>query len=40
MHPVPEGMSEDDANAWRSRLADVWRFDKTNGGDGFSSRRR
>lgn len=28
MHPVPEGMTEADAAAERSRLADLWRFDK------------
>ncbi|KAF8542954.1 hypothetical protein BDD12DRAFT_875474 [Trichophaea hybrida] len=28
MHPVPEGMSENEASALRSRLADTWRFDK------------
>ena len=28
MHPVPEGMNENEASALRSRLADTWRFDK------------
>lgn len=31
MHPVPAGMCDSDANVWRSRLADVWRFEKSSG---------
>ena len=28
MHPVPGGMGEAEAGTMRSRLADMWRFDK------------
>ncbi|KAI5819266.1 hypothetical protein BZA77DRAFT_385354 [Pyronema omphalodes] len=28
MHPVPDGISDSEASAMRSRLADTWRFDK------------
>ncbi|TGZ80055.1 hypothetical protein EX30DRAFT_341892 [Ascodesmis nigricans] len=33
MHPVPEGMSETEANMMRSRQADDWRFEKRPGAE-------
>jgi hypothetical protein len=40
MHPVPEGMSESEASALRSRMADMWRFDKGSNAQAMAGGRR